>query len=267
MVLTIAGSDSGGGAGIQADLKVFRAFDCFGTSAITCVTAQNPGEVLAIEPLSPDIVAKQIQAVSKAFPVAAAKTGMLYSVEIIEAVAGAVEDCGIPNLVIDPVTLSSSGTPLLKDDAVNAMVELLFPKATVITPNISEAEMLIGHQIKSKADGAKVARALGSRFDCACVIKGGHVFRDEDADKDAVVSDVLWHDGHNSEFRIDRVACGTAHGTGCTYAAVVAACLALGLKLDRALFLAQAYVSDALESSEFIGEYRVLGSPRKNIGI
>ena len=148
-VLTIAGSDSGGGAGLQADLKVFHALGCFGTTAITCVTAQNPDEVRGVEPVSPAMVAEQVRTVCAGFPIRVAKTGMLYSAEIIEAVADVVDECEIPLLVVDPVMVSTSGARLLREDAIAALLRRLIPKARVITPNLPEAEVLVGHTLES----------------------------------------------------------------------------------------------------------------------
>jgi len=174
-VLTIAGSDSGGGAGLQADLKVFQALGCFGTTAITCITAQNPDEVRGVEAVSAAMVSEQVRTVCDGFPIAAAKTGMLYSAEIIEAVAGIVEKCGIKNLVVDPVMISTSEVRLLKVDAVEALQNLLIPKARVITPNLPEAEVLVGHSIESLEDLKLAAGEIGEKFGVACALKGGHL--------------------------------------------------------------------------------------------
>ena len=172
-VLTIAGSDSGGGAGIQADLLTFAALGVFGTSALTCVTAQNPRGVTGVAALDPDLVARQIAAVCDAFPVEAAKTGMLYSAPIIHAVAAAASR--IPILVVDPVMVAASGAQLLEPEAVDTLCGELIPQARVITPNLDEAKILCGHPIASVGQMREAARELSERFEVGVVIKGGHL--------------------------------------------------------------------------------------------
>jgi hydroxymethylpyrimidine/phosphomethylpyrimidine kinase len=175
VALTIAGSDSGGGAGVQADLKTFEALGAFGTSAITCITAQNPDGVAGVAALDPAMVALQIRTVCAGFPVAAAKTGMLYAADLIQAVARTVQTCRIPLLVVDPVMVATSGARLLREDAVAVLCRRLLPRATVITPNLPEAEILWGRPIRTHDDQRRAARELGRRFGCGCVVKGGHM--------------------------------------------------------------------------------------------
>ena len=256
-ILTIAGSDSGGGAGIQADLKTFGALDCFGLSAITCVTAQNPDEVRGVEPLTPEMVRSQIAAVCAAFPVAAAKTGMLYSAEIITAVAEAVTEFGIPRLVVDPVMISTSKKPLLREDAAAALREKLLPKAMLITPNLPEAEALSGGTINSLQELREAAAELGRQYQTACVLKGGHL------DSGNAVIDILWDGSRLHEFRTERVAAAETHGTGCTFAAAAAAGLSRGASLPEAVAAAQAYVAGALRAAVRVGDHTPLGIPEE----
>ncbi|HKM99966.1 MAG TPA: bifunctional hydroxymethylpyrimidine kinase/phosphomethylpyrimidine kinase [Candidatus Binataceae bacterium] len=246
VALTIAGSDSSGGAGIQADLKTFSAFGVFGTSAITALTAQNTLGVLSIVDLDPRFVASQIEAVMDDLPVAAAKTGMLSRTEIIEAVAEAVREWSIPNLVVDPVMVAASGDLLLSPGAVAAMREHMFPLAAVVTPNLRETEILLGREVVSDpAAMRKAARDLvhisGAR---AALITGGAL------EGDAL--DVLF-DGHEiHEFSAPRRG-ARAHGAGCTLSAAIAAGLAQGDSLIEAIDAAKRYVSRAIEESPGLG--------------
>jgi hydroxymethylpyrimidine/phosphomethylpyrimidine kinase len=251
VVLTIAGSDSGGGAGIQADLKAMNALGCHGTSAITCVTAQNPDAVTGVESVSADMVRRQIDAVCDGFPVAAAKTGMLYSAELIRAVAQAVRERAIPNLVVDPVMVATSGAKLLRDDAAEAMCEALFPQADVITPNIPEAEALSGHVIASRDALEAAAIDLSERFGTACTLKGGHLAASAGDD----VVDVLALEGETYVFTSARVPAHETHGTGCTFAAAVASLLARGNSLPEAVKGAQAVVAGALRNARPAGSH------------
>ncbi len=251
VVLTIAGSDSGGGAGIQADLKTFAAFGVFGTSAITCVTAQNPNGVSGIQALEADFVALQIKMVCEGFPVAAAKTGMLYSAEIIRAVAAADVGQGIPILVVDPVMVSASGARLLKQDAINALCEELLPQARVITPNLHETEILCGKTITSVDELRSAARSIGDRFDVGCLVKGGHLGGDE-------VVDVLYDEGDEFVFKGPRVMALQSHGAGCAFSAALTALLAQGELLSDAVQQAKNYVACALEKCVVTGQHRPL---------
>ncbi len=251
VALTIAGSDSGGGAGIQADLKTFAALGVFGTSALTCVTAQNPKEVAGIAALEPDIVARQIKAVCDGFPVAAAKTGMLYSAAIIRMVAAEDLQEGLPVLVVDPVMIATSGAQLLKHDAIDALCADLLPQARVVTPNLHEAEVLCGHKIESVDRMREAAREIGDRFDIACVIKGGHLPGDE-------VIDILYDEGEEYVLSAPRFDAPETHGTGCAFSAAITAYLARGDLLSDAVAKAKDFVREALENSLPVGRHHPL---------
>ena len=238
--MTIAGSDSGGGAGIQADLRTFSYFRVFGTSAITAVTFQNPLEVTGIEAVSPAGVRSQIETVRKAVDLKAAKTGMLFSAGIIEAAAGAMRDFTGP-LVVDPVMISTSGKKLLQDDAVSALREILIPQATWITPNLPEAAALAGRQIRSGTDAAEAARQCAEKWGCSVIIKGGHAEGSEAAD-------VAVHQGRCILLSAPRVPVdgNSDHGTGCTFSAALTALLARGSDWLNALIRAKAFVLASL---------------------
>lgn len=251
VALTIAGSDSGGGAGIQADLKTFSALGVFGTSAITCVTAQNPDAVTAIAALEPSIIERQIDAVCDGFPVAAAKTGMLYAAPIIECVAAAVRRRAMRPLVVDPVMVATSGTRLLREDAIRCLCERLLPLCTVVTPNLPEAEILCGHRIGSRNELIAAAREIAGRFSVACVAKGGHL------DGDRVV-DVLYADGQCTVYEDPRVPVRETHGTGCTFSAALTAHLARGVPLREAARLAKDFVTRALARARPAGRHTPL---------
>jgi hydroxymethylpyrimidine/phosphomethylpyrimidine kinase len=246
IALTIAGSDSGGGAGIQADLKTFAAHGVYGTSAITAVTAQNTLGVTMFEALSADLVTAQIEAVVSDIGAHAAKTGMLANAAIVEAVAAAVQDLDIPLLVVDPVMVAKGGDRLLDDEALGAMKAELLRRALVVTPNIPEAEALTGISIRNLEDRKEAARrivALGSR---TVIVKGGH------APTDRIVD--LLYDGHVfTEFEHQRVPGRNTHGTGCTFAAAIAAHLARGRSLIDAIPRAQAYVAGAIRTAPALG--------------
>lgn len=258
VVLTIAGSDSGGGAGIQADLKAFTALGCFGTSAVTCITAQNPDAVTGVEPIGPDMVARQIRAVCDGFPVAAAKTGMLYSAEIIEAVAETVRACVVPNLVVDPVMVATSGAKLLRDDAVAALRERLLPLAAVITPNIPEAEILGDLKIATAGDQRAAAAQLARRYNTACVVKGGHLWNAECGTPNAEgarLTNVLASGEDLTFLDVEYVEAVESHGTGCTFGAAVAALLARGETLADAVRGAGEFVTRALRNARPAGRH------------
>ncbi len=244
--LTIAGSDSGGGAGIQADLKTFAAHGVYGTSAITAVTAQNTLGVNGFEALSADLVTEQIEAVASDIGVHAAKTGMLANAAIVEAVAAAVEALEIPLLVADPVMIAKSGDRLLDEEAVGAMRSELLRRAFVVTPNIPEAETLAGLTIQSDADRQEAARRILKLGATAVVIKGGHL-------PSPLIRDLLF-DGHRfTELEAPRVEGRHTHGTGCTFAAAITAHLALGRGLAEAVALAQEYVAGAMRHGVDVG--------------
>ena len=249
--LTVAGSDSGGGAGTQADLKVFHSLGVFGTSAITCLTAQNPSRVTGIEPVSARMVTEQIERVLEAFPVRAAKTGMLYEPEIIAAVARVFSRYKFRNLVVDPVMIASSGARLLKPDGVAVLTKKLLPLALVVTPNRAEAEVLLGKSIGSLAEQRDAARLLAERFGAAVVVKGGHV-------GGARVVDVLFDGRDVYEFVAARVPRVKTHGTGCVFSAALAANLALGFSLVDSVARAKSFVTDAIRHSLRVGRFRVL---------
>ena len=245
-VLTIAGSDSSAGAGIQADLKTFAALGVYGTSAITAVTAQNTLGVAAVHELPPDIVAAQIEAVVTDIRPDAVKTGMLASAEIIAAVAGKLRQHSLPNLVVDPVMLAKSGDPLLRADAVQALRDLLLPLAAVVTPNLPEAEALTGYKLASDDDIRRAARDIAAMGPRAVVIKGGHRGGDQAID--------LLYDGRDfREYAAPRIATTSDHGTGCTFASAIAAFLALGRSLTEAVAEAKAYLTEAMRHARPIG--------------
>jgi hydroxymethylpyrimidine/phosphomethylpyrimidine kinase len=223
--LTIATSDSGGGAGIQADLKAFAALGCHGTSALVALTAQNTVGVTAIHELPPELVVAQLEAVFDDIGVDAAKTGMLFSARLIEAVAGFLEDHPVP-LVVDPVMVASSGARLLEETAVATLVERLLPLATVVTPNLAEAEVLAG----TTATKPELAERIQARGAAAVIVTGGH--------GDPV--DHFFDGEEHLELRVDRLNTGATHGAGCTHSAALCAALARGQTLDEAARTASA---------------------------
>ena len=253
-LLTIAGSDSGGGAGIQADLKTFAAHGVYGTTAITAVTAQNTRGVLSFHEISPDLVRQQIEAVMSDIGADAAKTGMLPSADIVEAVASAIADFDIPFVVVDPVMLAKSGDDLADDDAVTAMKASLLPKAFVVTPNIPEAERLSGLAIATDDDRKEAARRIHALGPSLVIIKGGHFFGTAGHFSSSDIVDLLY-DGHDFvEFRHERVAGRHTHGTGCTFAAALAAHLACGRTVRDAIPLIQEYIAGAITHAPELGE-------------
>ncbi len=244
--LTIAGSDSGGGAGIQADLKTFAALGLYGTTAITAVTAQNTRGVTAVTALPADMVTAQIEAVASDIALHATKIGMLANAAIVEAVAAAIDDLELPNVVVDPVMLAKSGDALLDADAVEMLRRELVRRALVVTPNIPEAEALSGLRIGSLAAARNAARAIGQLGARAVIIKGGHATGDE-------LVDLLLDGDTFIEFPTPRIATRHTHGTGCTFASAVAAHLALGHQLPEATARAQQYVAGAIRHGLSIG--------------
>ncbi|HUL72010.1 MAG TPA: bifunctional hydroxymethylpyrimidine kinase/phosphomethylpyrimidine kinase [Vicinamibacterales bacterium] len=253
--LTIAGSDSGGGAGLQADLKTFAAHGVFGLSAITAVTAQNTLAVSAVFPLPPEIVTAQIAAVVTDLEPAATKVGMLATSAIAEAVARAIERHGLRNVVLDTVMVAKGGARLIDDEAIAVLRERLLPLARVVTPNIPEAERLIGTRIADVSGSRRAARGLVEAGARAVLVKGGHL--------DGPAIDVL-DDGRDIvEFRAERIAGRHTHGTGCTLSSAIAARLALGHDLRRAIEGAKAYVTEAIASAPGLGHgHGPLGTPR-----
>jgi hydroxymethylpyrimidine/phosphomethylpyrimidine kinase len=251
VVLTIAGSDSGGGAGIQADLKTFSALGAFGASAITCITAQNPDAVTGVEAVSPKLIARQIEAVFAGFPVAAAKTGMLFSAEIIRTVTRVLKRAPRLPLVVDPVMIATSGARLLRDDAMAALCRDLLPMATVITPNLHEAEVLAGCRILTLNQLKKAALAISQRFGTACVAKGGHLPGPE-------VVDVLCAGGEFTLYTAPRARVRETHGTGCAFSAALAAALAHGTNLEESVAVAKCFVGGALRKALPAGRHTPL---------
>jgi len=246
VALTIAGSDSGGGAGIQADLKTFQRFGLYGTSALTLVTAQNTLGVRRVDLLSPELVVAQIAAVAEDFEVRAAKTGALGSAEIIEAVAAAVERHALPNLIVDPVMISKHGDSLLAMGAIEILKVRLFPKASLVTPNLHEAAALLGRAVGSEAEMRDAARAVCDLGAAAALVKGGHLPGGEAVD--------LLYDG--SEFvrlAAPRIETPHTHGTGCTYSAAIAALLARGETLVDAVREAKDFISRAIAGAPGVG--------------
>lgn len=237
--MTIAGSDSGAAAGIQADLKTFAAHGVYGLSAVTAVTAQNTVEVSAIHAVPSDVIVAQIEAVVSDIGVDAAKTGMLLSASIVEAVARAIEEFDIPLVVVDPVMVATSGTRLLEEDAVLAIKRALLPGAHVVTPNRMEAEILAGLPIGSLDDAREAAKRIYRLGPAAVVIKGGHL-------PGPKVIDVLFDGNAFTTFTGPRIDGPHTHGTGCTFAAALAASLALGEPLAEATRAAKRYVEQSI---------------------
>jgi hydroxymethylpyrimidine/phosphomethylpyrimidine kinase len=244
--LTIAGSDSGAGAGIQADLKTFAAHGVYGTSAITALTAQNTLSVTGIHTVPPAMVTAQIEAVVGDFGADAVKTGMLATAAIVQAVAAAIVALDLPFVVVDPVMVSKSGHRLLDDEATAALVSELAPRAYVITPNVPEAEVLAGMTIRSVDDATDAAKRILALGPTAVVVKGGHLPGDE-------VVDILYDRHGLSQFRGPRLPGTSTHGTGCTFASAIAANLALGHPLPEAVAMARAYVALAIASAPGLG--------------
>jgi hydroxymethylpyrimidine/phosphomethylpyrimidine kinase len=252
VALTIAGSDSGGGAGIQADLKTFAALGVHGASAIACLTAQNPRRVLGVEPVSPKMLRQQIQAVFEELRPAAVKTGMLFSAENIRVVTGLLKKKKCP-LVVDPVMVSTSGTRLLEPAAINVLKDKLLPLATLVTPNLDEAEILTGHRPVSVEEMRQAAREIHSRFGCAALVKGGHL-------KNAREAIDIFFDGKTELLLSAPFIKGVrTHGTGCTYSAAICAALALGHDLPQAIQIGKKFVTSAISRSYRIGKHFALG--------
>ena len=244
--LTIAGSDSGGGAGIQADLKTFAALDVYGTSAITAITAQNTCGVSAVQGIDPDVVAAQIRAVVADIGVGAAKTGMLFSAEIIQAVALTVRSLGLQPLVVDPVMVATSGDRLLQREAEESMRRAMLPLATVVTPNLAETEVLVGRKVASLDEMRTAAEEIVAGGARAVVVKGGHAITQ--------ATDVFYDGSHMELLQSEVVATSNTHGTGCTFSAAICAYLARGAELLEAVRRAKTYITGALHHSLTIGQ-------------
>jgi len=254
VALTIAGSDSGGGAGIQADLKTFAALGVHGTSAVTCVTAQNPKKVLGIEPCSPQIVQGQLAAIFSELRPVAVKTGMLFSGPIILTVVNFLRQYRSTPLVVDPVMVSTSGAQLLQKAAVNLLMTKLLPLATLVTPNLHEAELLVGRRLKSVEDLRLAAKELRRRFGCAALVKGGHLRGLNEA------VDIYFDGKDELLLRAPFIRGVHTHGTGCTYSAAITAYLARGVSLSKAVEKAKKYITQAIVGSQRVRRHTVLRS-------
>ena len=243
--LTIAGSDSSGGAGIQADIKTMTANGVYAMSAVTALTAQNTTGVYGILESTPEFLASQLDCIfTDIFP-DAVKTGMVSSTGLIEVIADKLKQYKAKNIVVDPVMVATSGSRLISQEAVDALKELLLPLATVLTPNIPEAEVLSGLTISGPADMEKAAQAIGEAYGCAVLCKGGHDLND--------ANDLLWRDGTCKWFHGRRIDNPNTHGTGCTLSSAIASNLAKGYDLDTAVERAKAYLSGALAAMLDLG--------------
>jgi hydroxymethylpyrimidine/phosphomethylpyrimidine kinase len=244
VALSIAGSDSSAGAGIQGDLKTFSALGVYGLTAVTCIVAEVPGKVSRIEPVSARIVRDQVEVLAKSFQITAIKTGLLCSGEIISAVAKAIRDMHktfaprIP-LVIDPVFVATSGNPLLEPAAIEIYEKELFPLASLITPNLDEAGRLLGTKIENRQSMRHAGKELAKRFGTGILLKGGHLTGDS-------AVDLLFANGKVMEFSVPFVRGVATHGTGCTYSAAITAGLATGLSLEKAITEAKKFVTDSI---------------------
>lgn len=246
VVLTVAGSDSGGGAGIQADLATFLALGAQGACAITAVTAQNSRGISAVHPVPPEVVAEQIRQVCTDVAVAAAKTGMLGGARTVEAAAAALAACGAPNLVVDPVLASTTGTPLLSPDGRTALITRLLPLALVVTPNLAEAGVLLGKDVSDLGGMGEAARALHDLGPRWVLVKGGHL--------PGAATDVLFGGHELIVLGGDRIDTPHTHGTGCVLSAGIAAYLSRGREVPEAVHLAKAHVTGAIHHAMSVGQ-------------
>jgi hydroxymethylpyrimidine/phosphomethylpyrimidine kinase len=246
VALTVAGSDSGGGAGIQADLKTFHAFGVFGTSVLTAVTAQNTMEVTAVHPVPLDVVRAQLDAVVEDLRPAALKSGMLATAELVETVAGSLEGHGLGNYVLDPVMVAATGARLLDEDAVGAVSERLVPLATLVTPNLEEARILTGLETRDEEGQRNAARSLVEMGAGAALVKGGH-------GEGAELVDLFWDGTEERAWRRPRLDTRSTHGTGCTLSAGIAAGLARGEGLAAAVERALGFVAEAIATAPGLG--------------
>lgn len=266
VALSIAGSDSSAGAGIQADLKTFTALGVYGLTAVTCVVAETPGKVARLEAMSPELVREQIAVVAKSFPIRALKTGLLCNAGIVRAVANAIVDLvrhgtdspgrarNVP-VVVDPVMIATSGEQLLAPDAIEAYEKDLFPIATLLTPNLDEAAKLSGETIKDRQSMARAARALSGKYRANVLLKGGHLSGDE-------AVDLLYADGKMIEFIAPFVPKVATHGTGCTYSAAIAAGLARGDSLEMSIKRAKEFMTRSIRDHLAWGEVHALRHSR-----
>lgn len=252
IAMTIAGSDSGGGAGIQADLKTFAALGVHGASAITCLTAQNPAGVRGIQAAKTELVQSQIEAVFAELRPAAIKTGMLFSSDIITTVVRTLDRLPKVALIVDPVMVATSGARLLKPPAVKVLIATLLPRATLVTPNLDEAAILAGHPITTVDEVRSAAREIQSRYGCAALVKGGHL-------EDSPQAIDFFNDGKEELLLEAPFVKGlSTHGTGCTYSAAIAGYMALGCPLVKAVEMAKNYVTQAIAESVRIGSHSAL---------
>ena len=252
IALTIAGSDSGGGAGLQADLKTFAALGVHGASVVTCLTAQNPKEVSRVQATEPSMVRAQLQAVFAELPPRAVKTGMLYSAEIIAEVARFWGTRTQPPLVVDPVMVATSGARLLEPEAIRLLRTRLLPRATLLTPNLDEAAALTGLELREPEDLREAARLLAHEYGCAVLVKGGHLSGLDSAVDVLRVKKMEW------VLTAPFVRGVSTHGTGCTYSAAITAYLARGLDLPQAVTAAKTFITQAIARSQSIGGHTVL---------
>ena len=245
-VLTIAGSDSGGGAGIQADIKAISAMGCYAASAITAITVQNTMGVQAVHPVPLDILAGQIDAVLSDIGADAVKIGMGSSAPLIKVIASKLKEYNAKVVVVDPVMVATSGSSLLESEATSILMEELFPMATVLTPNIEEAQALSGIDIHSHNDMIKAAKKIGDAYNCAVLCKGGHSLND--------ANDVLYINGDIIWFEGERVDNPNTHGTGCTLASAIASNLAKGFDLNTSIQRSKDYITDAMKAGLNLGQ-------------
>ena len=252
-ILSIGASDSGGGSGIQADLKTFSALGVFGTTALTCVTAQNPAGIGTVRAIESALVAEQIRKICEAFPIAAVKTGALISPEIIRVVVGEISTQGLPVLVVDPVIVDESGARLFQADGMDVLCRELLPNARVVTPGLREAEILCGRGISSLEDLRQAARDICERYDVACVAKGTRLGGDDEN-----VVDVLFDEGEEFLFKGKRVPAVQSHGAGCAFSAAITAFLGKGFHLSEAVLRAKNFVGGTLRHAVEIGRFRPL---------
>ncbi|WP_233004865.1 bifunctional hydroxymethylpyrimidine kinase/phosphomethylpyrimidine kinase [Exiguobacterium aurantiacum] len=245
-VLTIAGSDSGGGAGIQADLKTFQELGVFGTSVLTAVTAQNTRGVHGVEAVSPELITQQLDAIGSDFSIAACKTGMLFDASRIEAVATGVKRHVFNRLIVDPVMIAKGGAPLLQDTAVDALKTSLLPLATVVTPNVPEAEVLTGLTIRSFNDRLEAARRMLAYGVRAVILKGGHLEGESAEDLIMTESEVFL-------LSAPRIQTSDTHGTGCTFSAALTAEIAKGRSIMEAAVTAKRFIQSAITHGLEIG--------------
>ena len=257
-VLIIAGSDSGGGAGIQADLKTMSALGTFGMTAITALTAQNTTGVYGVVEMPPEFVAHQIEVCVSDIGCDAAKTGMLSSAALIGVVATKIREYRLDTLVVDPVMIAKSGAPLLKPDAIDALKTQLLPLAKIITPNLYEAGALTGREIQTLVQMKEAARVIHGMGPRNVVVKGGHLAR--------MASDVLFDGCEVTEFHAERVETKNTHGTGCIFASAIAACLAQGLSVPRSVATAKEFVTAAIRGGLAIGKGHGPANPMARLG-